>query len=144
MAVLDIIVCIFNLHQLMDLFLCPLFFWQRLKLRLEGHYKIIPCKPRCNSQFICCWLWGLSRMISCNPNCGCHIWVTHSFTESIQTFTEHWQLPLRQSQPETPEVTRRRRGAHQTAAQSCGRRYSEERCYNQIDEQESRAHHRLM
>ena len=24
-------------------------------------------------------LWGLSRDILCNPNCGCHVWVTRSF-----------------------------------------------------------------
>ena len=42
-----------------------------------------------------------------------------------------WQLPVRQSQPESPEVTEERSGAHQTAAQSCGRRHSRERCYKQ-------------
>ena len=53
------------------------------------------------------------------------------FAESVQTLNTNWQLPGRQSQPETPEVTRRRRSAHQTAAQSCGRRHSGEKCYNQ-------------
>ena len=58
--------------------------------------------------------------------------------------TQNWQLPERQSQPETPEVAGRQRSAHQTAAQSCGRKYSERKCYNQVDEQESKAHHRQM
>ena len=53
------------------------------------------------------------------------------FAESVQTLNTNWQLPGRQSQPETPEVTRRQRSAHQTAAQSCGRRHSGEKCYNQ-------------
>ena len=66
------------------------------------------------------------------------------YAESIQNFTARWQLPLRQSQPETPEVTMRRRSAYHTAAQSYGRSHSEERCYIQIDEQESTADHRRM
>ena len=53
------------------------------------------------------------------------------YAESVQTFHRKLAAALRQSQPDTPEVTGRQRNAHQTAAQSCGRRYSEEGCYNQ-------------
>ena len=59
-------------------------------------------------------------------------------------FSRKLAAVLRQSQPESPEVTQRQRCAHHTAAQSCGRRTHEKDVTIRIDEQESRAHHRLM
>ena len=97
-----------------------------LELNLGPSANIYKNAFQCTNVMIGRFLWGPSRMLSCNPICGCHVWNTRrNFAELVQTFHRKLAAARRQSQPDTPEVTGRQRSAHHTAAQSCGRRTHE-------------------
>ena len=43
---------------------------------------------------LCCFVWGLSRMISCNPSCVCHVWNTRRNSQSqYRLFTQTGSCP---------------------------------------------------
>ena len=64
--------------------------------------------------------------------------------ESVQTFNTNWQLPVRQSQPESPEVTEDEAVHTRLQHRAADADTHEKGVTTKIDEQESRAHHRLM
>ena len=69
---------------------------------------------------------------------------SQKFAESVQTFHANWQLPVRQSQPESPEVTEDKAVHTRLQHRAADADTHEKDVTNKIDEQESRAHHRLM